>query len=569
VIKLADIAAVDQDAPVEDHAVTTARVLGPVLPVAPGGKAPPMVARGVYAATRDEATIREWWERWPDANLALAMGHPVEGTGMVLIAIDEDEDGALDAFEDRCGPLPATLASRTPNGRHLLYLVSHADAQRIGNRVRAVKGIDVRAGGGYVVVAPSSRPDGAYVWERPVAVPAVLPDAHVKALARADVHGRAWRTAYDREVDLVGGVDHGAGDTIPVGARNSALFSIGCDFRRRGYDEASIRRELDAINGSRCEEPLGFEEMETIATQAAAHPTAEELALASSARIGEDRALTPAQTRIGRAICARAAQHASTIVTYPIRELEADCGSDRKTILKAIAELERAGHVVAHRAERAGRKLPTAIELRTETLPDSTIGANSSSLYAQNTDGSLGGVQAVSHHDVFRHNALGPDALEVLKLLDRHCLGLKVADITDALGRRSRDRLRELLKRMEAYGLIERRGREWSLGFAGGSHELIGLLDAAAEDLGVAGAREAARERHRSERDLYHRNARRYEALSIGRPPPEPIYDDYDHDPEEERHGEHEHEHEDAGEAQVSAVGEGDHRRRAGAPRRA
>jgi hypothetical protein len=565
VIAVADIAAVGPDAPVEDHAVATARVLGPVLPVRQGCKAPPMVQRGVYSASRDEATVRGWWKQWPDANVALAMGHPVEGTGMVLIAIDEDEDGALDAFEECCGPLPATLASRTPGGRHLLYLVAHADAERIGNRVRAVEGIDVRAGGGYIIIAPSSRPDGAYRWELPLAEPAVLPEAHVKALARADAHGRAWRAEYDGRVDL-GDIDHGDGGTIPVGVRNSALFSIGCDLRRKGYDEAGILSEFDAINGSRCEEPLGRDEVETIATQAAAHPTAEELVMARSARIAEDRSLTPAQTRIGRAICTRAAMHASTIVTYTIRELEADCGTDRKTIVKAIADLERAGHIVAHRAERAGRKLPTMIELRTETLPNSTIGVSSTSLYADNTDGSFGGVQecfqhyAVADHDAFRRGALGPDALEIIGLLARHRLGLTVADIADALGRRSRDRLRELLNRMASHGLLTRRGREWSLGFDG-DHELVPLLDAAAEELGVAGARDAKGELHLAERDEYHRNAKRYAALSIGRPDPHPISDD---DHEEDRHGEHDHE--DAGEAEVVYVGAGDHRSRAGAP---
>ncbi len=44
-----------------------------VFPCKPGGKTP-LTPHGFQDATTDEATIRGWWEQWPDANIAIATG---------------------------------------------------------------------------------------------------------------------------------------------------------------------------------------------------------------------------------------------------------------------------------------------------------------------------------------------------------------------------------------------------------------------------------------------------------------------------------------------------------------
>jgi len=52
------------------------------MPLVPGGKRP-LTDHGVKDATTDEATIRGWWARWPDANIGIATGH-----GLVVIDVD-------------------------------------------------------------------------------------------------------------------------------------------------------------------------------------------------------------------------------------------------------------------------------------------------------------------------------------------------------------------------------------------------------------------------------------------------------------------------------------------------
>jgi len=45
----------------------------------------PQTINGLKDATTDEATIRRWWKRWPQANIGLATG-AVSG----LVVLDED-----------------------------------------------------------------------------------------------------------------------------------------------------------------------------------------------------------------------------------------------------------------------------------------------------------------------------------------------------------------------------------------------------------------------------------------------------------------------------------------------
>ena len=124
----------------------------------------PLTPHGVKDATRDEAVIRGWWERWPDAMIGAAMGEP---SG--LFAIDPDrpkEDGdpdglaAWNALVAQHGEIPHTHAHETPSGgRHFLFALP--DGVKITNKTGALpKGIDCRGTGGYVVMAPSQMTDG-------------------------------------------------------------------------------------------------------------------------------------------------------------------------------------------------------------------------------------------------------------------------------------------------------------------------------------------------------------------------------------------------------------------------
>ena len=61
----------------------------PVFPCDPRGKRP-LTANGFKAATRDEAQIRAWWQRQPDAMIGLPTGH---ASGVFVLDIDAKPGG--------------------------------------------------------------------------------------------------------------------------------------------------------------------------------------------------------------------------------------------------------------------------------------------------------------------------------------------------------------------------------------------------------------------------------------------------------------------------------------------
>ena len=85
----------------------------------------PRTRRGFKNATNDVDTIRNWWRRWPDANVGTATG---SGSGLVVLDVDvhhaEGVNGqeTLASLQLRHGRLPVTPEALTGGGgRHLLF----------------------------------------------------------------------------------------------------------------------------------------------------------------------------------------------------------------------------------------------------------------------------------------------------------------------------------------------------------------------------------------------------------------------------------------------------------------
>jgi hypothetical protein len=135
----------------------------PAIPKEAGGQ-------GVHDATLDEAQIRRWWMRWPDANIGIACGSAV---GFWVLDIDADKGGIenLAALEAAHGALPPTVEAVTGSGgKHLLFRL---DGQPVKNRANRMKttagerlhGLDTRATGGYIVAAPSVHPETGVLYQ--------------------------------------------------------------------------------------------------------------------------------------------------------------------------------------------------------------------------------------------------------------------------------------------------------------------------------------------------------------------------------------------------------------------
>lgn len=130
-----------------------------IFPLRPGTKEP-FGGLGVYNATADIDQIREWWQRWPRANIGLHCG----GSG--ILALDADEYKNSYAGSGLAAGDQETVTSLTGSGgTHLLYAMP--DGVRLGNATgKLPAGIDIRGWGGYIVLPPSLHPNGnRYAWE--------------------------------------------------------------------------------------------------------------------------------------------------------------------------------------------------------------------------------------------------------------------------------------------------------------------------------------------------------------------------------------------------------------------
>jgi hypothetical protein len=114
-------------------------------------------------ASVDAYQLKEWWVRYPNANVAIV-------TGLVskLLVLDVDNKNGLVGkatlrqLEGQWGHLPATLTVQTPHGLHFYF--EHPGGTIRNSVSRLGDGIDVRCDGGYVVAPPSKVGGRVYEW---------------------------------------------------------------------------------------------------------------------------------------------------------------------------------------------------------------------------------------------------------------------------------------------------------------------------------------------------------------------------------------------------------------------
>ncbi|MGB7324115.1 MAG: bifunctional DNA primase/polymerase, partial [Rubripirellula sp.] len=230
-----------------------------VFPCATGLNPTPQTKRGFKDASTNHDRINDWWARHPDANVGLAT------QGLLVVDVDGPDNPWL--TNERANELGNLPTASTPRGGCHLVFRRPRDVRWRCSVGRLAPQVDVRTDGGYIVVAPSKRPDGKYQWleGRELNVPADqlcepprwLADA-LDALVKPEVVANS---------DLLPRPTHEqVSCVIPNGQRNATLASIAGRMRQAGLNESEILAGLKQVNRERCNPPLEPKEVAKVAS---------------------------------------------------------------------------------------------------------------------------------------------------------------------------------------------------------------------------------------------------------------------------------------------------------------
>jgi hypothetical protein len=224
----------------------------------------PLTRHGVDDATTDLAAVERYWDRYPDANVAIATG----GGGPVVLDVDvaHGRPGYASLNEAiRAGLVPQAMTTvRTPSGGLHLYFAA-VPGQRCGSLPD--RGLDWRAERGYVLAPPSAVHGKPYVLVCRQASLATIDFHRLRDHFQPPSPRTQWQ-AGDGQRDTARLADWVA--RLQPGNRNSGLWWAAWRAAQAG-DHAAIEQIAEAALGT----GLGPREIDrTIASarHAAAHP---------------------------------------------------------------------------------------------------------------------------------------------------------------------------------------------------------------------------------------------------------------------------------------------------------
>lgn len=196
-----------------------------VHPLKEKGKTP-LTTHGFQDATRDTATIKAWWTKWPSANIGIRCN------GLLVVDADGDKGRqSLVDMESAYEKLPATWTVRTGRGGlHVIFRVSEDINIRPGAGKYGYESIDARANDSYIVAARSVTESRYETIHGTPEELAPAPDWLIKLIKESQPDYTQVRTS-------------GSGK-IPQGQNDSYLTSRAGGYRRQGDDYEAILRKL-------------------------------------------------------------------------------------------------------------------------------------------------------------------------------------------------------------------------------------------------------------------------------------------------------------------------------------
>ncbi len=264
----------------------------PVFPVRRENKAP-YTKHGFKEATTDAAKIEAWARRFPTANWAMPTG---EASGITVLDDDPRKGGdeSLKRLIDEYGGFEATKVIKTGGGG-LHFYFRKVPGLRNSESLLA-PGLDIRADGGYVVIAGGLHASGEtydVLCDEPLAeMPAwiieklsVVKRERDKPAPEATAEPHAPRSDASHPA---AGVANGS--PIPDGVQNCTLFrKVACSLRGRGAEYDEILAAVRAANDERCTgKKLDDAELQKLSKSATRYPPGRAAGMASRVIVRRD-----------------------------------------------------------------------------------------------------------------------------------------------------------------------------------------------------------------------------------------------------------------------------------------
>lgn len=199
----------------------------PVFPCRSGEKNP-ITSNGVKDASLDPEKIRKFWTDHPDANIGL------DCRGLLAI----DVDGAENPYHSKFDAVQCPVQRTPKGGKHYIFKLPSGKTWK--NSVsRLADNVDIRTGGGYLIVSPSVFLGRGYQFFSDLPPKSALPPPPGWLIAELD--------ALDKPAAKTTG-EKTTWNEIREGRRNAELTKRAGILRRSGLNEKDIFDSLMKIN---------------------------------------------------------------------------------------------------------------------------------------------------------------------------------------------------------------------------------------------------------------------------------------------------------------------------------
>jgi RecA-family ATPase len=244
-----------------DYALEAARLGYKVFPCRPESKAA-LITAWEHRATNDEKTIRRWWSKWPQANIAAAVG---AGDITVLDVDVKAGKGGVDSLADlegRFGDLPRSRVAKTPSGGLHIHMQGTT-----ASRIEFANGLDVKSSGGYVLMPGSFIGGRPYTWHR-VGDLQAAPEWFLREIGAPKDRSKRVEilkppAGWDNALDV-----HWARDFLAKDAERATegkrgdrtTYEVACALHDKGISEEKAVELMTELYNPRCEPPWAIDD---------------------------------------------------------------------------------------------------------------------------------------------------------------------------------------------------------------------------------------------------------------------------------------------------------------------